>query len=287
MKYFYLYKITNIINNKVYIGMTCRPDVRFKEHASPYSTCTKLRNSIQKYGIENFLYTILCIGGEKYILDLEEKAIILYDSLENGYNLVLGNPKTGAILLTQEVKDRISVGLNKYHSENVAWNRGVVLGRRKEFDPCYVTGFWFPHPQVAVEILNINIKTYHNWKNNGTLGEVKHLPKDAITSLPVYVSGFWFDTYDRASDKLIQEVSTLRKRVKDGNIEQRNNKTFKLGEENHMFGRTGFAHHRSKAVEIEGTIYGSISQAAEQTEFTKKMIYTRLKNNTPGFAWVA
>lgn len=286
MKHFYLYKITNILNNKIYIGMTSRPEVRFKEHSYPYSTCTKLRNSIQKYGIENFQYTLLCVGSEEYILDLEEKAIILYDTLVNGYNLVLGNPKTGAILLTQEVKDKISSGLNKYHSENVAWNKGIVIGPRKQFDPCYVTGFWFPHPQVAVEILNINIKTYYSWKNNGTLGEVRHISKDAVTSLPVYVSGFWFDNYYRASDALCQEVFTLRKRVRDGNIEQKNNVTFKLGEDNHMFGRTGFDHHRSKAVKIDGIIYGSISEAARETAYTKKMIYTRLKNNTPEFSWV-
>lgn len=285
MRKFYLYKIINKVNQKIYIGMTCRPEVRFKEHCSRYSTCTKLRNSIQKYGVENFRYEVLCIGSEEYILDLEEKAIIAYDSINNGYNLVLGNPKTGAILLSAEMKAKISQGLNKYHSENVAWNSGIVIGRRKEYDPHYVSGFWFPHLEGACECLNLNITQLHKWRREGTLGCTQRLRKDSLET-PLYVGGFWFDSISRASSSLSQEPKTLYKRVKDGNIEQKNNKVGISGEENHMFGRTGFSHHRSKAVEIDGVIYGSISQAAQLSDFTKKMIYNRLKNNTPGFAWV-
>lgn len=286
MSKFYLYKIVNSVNEKVYIGMTSDPESRFKQHLRKDSTCTKLRNAIQCHGKENFKMEVLCIGSEAYIIDLEYKAIISYNSIENGYNLILGNPKTGGSLLSQEVKNKISEGLNKFHSENEAWNKGITLGRRKPEDPCYVTGFWFPHPQDAISILGINIKTYHRWKKQGTLGEIQHLPKDSVIELPVYVGGFWFLNYKMASESLNQEVLTLRKRVKEGYIEQKNNVSFKTGSDNHMTGRVGFAHHRSKAVEIDGIIYGSISQAAVLTGLTKKMIYTRLKNNTPGFARV-
>lgn len=227
MRKFYLYKVTNTVNGKVYIGMTCRPKTRFKEHLGKNSTCTKLKHAIQKYGKENFEFTILCIGSEEYILDLEEKAIIAYDSIDNGYNLVLGNPKTGAMCLSDEMKAKISNGLNKYYSENIAWNHGIVLGRRKEYDPCFVTGFWFPHPQDAIEILGIDVKAFRRWKKNGTLGDVAHPRKDSISTVPVYVGGFWFDTVVRACDKLNQKKATLLKRISDGFVEQKSNKVYK------------------------------------------------------------
>lgn len=285
MKKFYLYKIVNAINDKVYIGMTSDPEGRWKQHLRKDSTCTKLKNAIQCHGKENFRMEVLCIGTEDYIIDLEYKAILSYASIENGYNLVLGNPRTGGTLLSQEVKDKISEGLNKFHTENVAWNKGIVIGRRKEYDPHYVCGFWFPHLDVANEVLGVKFSTLYTWRKEGTLGNTQRLREDS-NQVPTYVAGFWFDTLTRASHSLNQRPATILKRVRDGNVEQKNKKTYKYGDDNHMKGRVGFAHHRSRAVEINGVVYGSISQAAEHTEYTKKMIYTRLKNNTPGFAWV-
>lgn len=284
MRKFYLYKITNKINQKVYIGMTCRPKTRFKEHCTPYSTCTKLKNSIQKYGRNNFEYEILCIGTEEYILDLEEKAIIAYDSINNGYNLVLGNPKTGAILLSEEMKAKISAGLNKFHNENIAWNSGIIIGRRKEYDPHYVSGFWFPHLEDACSSLNLKITQLHKWRRQGTLGDTQRLRKDSV-EVPCYVAGFWFDSLTRASHSLNRKPSGLSKRIREGSVEQKEKQKGQVGEEAHMFGRTGASHPRSKSVEINGVVYGSILEAARNTEFTKKMIYNRLKNNTPGFSW--
>jgi hypothetical protein len=203
----------------------------------------------------------------------------------NGYNLILGNPRTGALLLSQEVKDKISEGLNKFHSENIAWNKGIVIGRRKEYDPHYVSGFWFPHLEDASKAFGRHIDKLRNWRKEGTLGDIRRLGKDSL-EVPTYLAGFWFPSMSDACFYLNQKRPTLTKRVKDGNVEQQSRPKGANGDANHMTGKKGFAHHKSRAVEINGVIYGSISLASEETEFTKKMIYTRLKNNTPGFAWV-
>ena len=55
----YIYKITNLINNKIYIGKTNRTiEERFKEHCNEYkkerSEKRPLYNAMNKYGIENF-----------------------------------------------------------------------------------------------------------------------------------------------------------------------------------------------------------------------------------------
>lgn len=280
----YLYKIVNSVNDKVYIGISKNPELRFKQHFESRSNCTKLKNAINKYGKDKFSMEILCIGEEDYIIDLEVKAIIAYDSIENGYNITLGNPRTGALSLAEETKAKISEGLNRYYAENIAWNHGIVIGRRKEYDPHYVCGFWFPHLLDASEKLKIKMTHLYDWRKEGTLGDTQRLRSDSLEK-PLYVAGFWFDTLTRATQKLNLKRTTVLKRIKDNFIEEKGSRGFKTGPDNHMTGRVGFAHHNSKAVMIDGVIYGSIAEAARQTEYTKKMIYTRLKNNIPGFSW--
>lgn len=49
-----LYKITNILNNKVYIGVTNRdPQIRFEEHKRK-SSKSYISKAIQSDGVENF-----------------------------------------------------------------------------------------------------------------------------------------------------------------------------------------------------------------------------------------
>ena len=60
----YIYKITNIINNKLYIGKTVSTiEKRFTEHIKQSKiTQTQKRplyNAINKYGIENFVIEII------------------------------------------------------------------------------------------------------------------------------------------------------------------------------------------------------------------------------------
>lgn len=51
---YYLYKITNLLNNKNYIGVTNRnPEERFAEHKKP-SSKSFISKAIQSDGIENF-----------------------------------------------------------------------------------------------------------------------------------------------------------------------------------------------------------------------------------------
>ena len=55
----FIYKITNIANNKVYIGQTIRPvKKRFQRHLTDAIKCkldTHLARAIRKYGKENFI----------------------------------------------------------------------------------------------------------------------------------------------------------------------------------------------------------------------------------------
>ena len=87
-----LYKITNKINNKAYIGVTSRePRTRFLEHCRPSSN-SFISRAIQADGAENFLFDVLLtnISAEE-ISKLECEYIKKYNSLlPNGYNADLG-----------------------------------------------------------------------------------------------------------------------------------------------------------------------------------------------------
>lgn len=284
---FSLYKIVNSINDKIYIGITSDPSRRLKQHKSDSSNCTKLKRAMLKYGPDNFSMEIICIGSEQYIIELEEKAITLYDSMMNGYNTMPGSAKSGNLTLPEEVKSKISESLNIYHSNNVAWNKGLVKGVLETDVPHYVMGFWFSSPRAACKALGIEASTFYKWRKEGTLGEEAHLSKDSLRVIPCYVAGVWFPSVYVAALTLNVKFDAIKKRIKDGAIEEALKKKGVSGAENHMSGKTGALHHNSQPVEVDGKVYESIADAALQTDYTKKMIYTRLKNNTPGFSRVS
>lgn len=94
-----IYKITNKVNNKIYIGKTIRkPQIRWQEHIQysnqPSRYNTPFYQAIRKYGPENFIFEII----EDDIADInelnkkEKYYINFYHSTshETGYNIALG-----------------------------------------------------------------------------------------------------------------------------------------------------------------------------------------------------
>lgn len=87
-----LYKITNLLNNKNYIGITNRKlEERFAEHKK-LSSKSFISKAIQSDGVDNFSFEVLLTEIEnKDISDLECEYIKKYNSLlPNGYNADLG-----------------------------------------------------------------------------------------------------------------------------------------------------------------------------------------------------
>lgn len=95
---FYIYKITNIINNKIYIGQTIHSiEERFRGHvyASEKSDSSNvlLQNAIKKYGKDSFKIEIIEVCTTREQLDLREKCWINYYNSRNkdiGYNMAPG-----------------------------------------------------------------------------------------------------------------------------------------------------------------------------------------------------
>lgn len=98
----YIYKITNILNNKVYIGQTNDPKYRWYQHQS-YSKGEKpqqyIHRAIAKYSVENFTFEVIDVGLNQWHIDcLETNYIQTFDSRnkEYGYNLAPGGGGVGS-----------------------------------------------------------------------------------------------------------------------------------------------------------------------------------------------
>lgn len=100
-----IYKITNKINNKIYIGQSIHIETRIKEHlwkatnSKDVSFNAPIHLAIRKYGKENFEWEVI---EECSIQDIDEKEkyyIQQYNSLvPNGYNISTGGQKNKRII---------------------------------------------------------------------------------------------------------------------------------------------------------------------------------------------
>lgn len=91
----YIYKITNQINQKIYIGKTNRNiKIRFKEHCRNVNkdSCEKrpLYAAMRKYGIENFFIELIEECSLDKVEEREKYWIEFYQSFKNGYNATIG-----------------------------------------------------------------------------------------------------------------------------------------------------------------------------------------------------
>jgi group I intron endonuclease len=113
-KQFFIYKITNIINNKIYIGQTDNPNKRWAGHRGVSKTCKHyLYKSIRKYGIENFIFEIIAQTIKlEYIDELEIVCIKQYNCTNPiiGYNIESGGGRIKKAPMSNEVKLKISKG---------------------------------------------------------------------------------------------------------------------------------------------------------------------------------
>jgi group I intron endonuclease len=110
-----IYKVTNLINNKVYIGQTVGLlEDRWNGHCR--SDKSPLDRAIQKYGKNNFIIEEIDRGITYYELNEKEiKYIKKYDSLShnNGYNIYSGGKHLYIQNIGEETKLKMSLSARK------------------------------------------------------------------------------------------------------------------------------------------------------------------------------
>lgn len=105
-----IYKITNLITGKVYIGQTKRTiECRWHEHVSDakYKILSYIHRSINKYGPENFKIEQIDSANTRAELNRKENDWIIKEDCisPNGYNLKSGGRCSG---ISEETRQKIS-----------------------------------------------------------------------------------------------------------------------------------------------------------------------------------
>ncbi len=124
----YIYKATNNITTKSYIGFTTTclntRKIQHKHKALVKQIDTKFYKSIRKHGWDNFTWDILYASWDKdhCLKSMEPYFISKYDSLVNGYNTVEGGT-VGAVLIGE-----MNGMFGKRHSEAT---KQIISNKRK------------------------------------------------------------------------------------------------------------------------------------------------------------
>lgn len=119
MHTYYIYKITNLINNKIYIGRTTQTikkrwsvHLAYAKHTYKQNGCSYICNAMKKYGVNNFTISVVDTTNNFEKLVFLESFYINYYNTTNpkyGYNLLVENKNgDGLEFLSESTKILIS-----------------------------------------------------------------------------------------------------------------------------------------------------------------------------------
>jgi group I intron endonuclease len=165
-----IYKITNTINNKIYIGQTKNLKMRIARHKSEalkIHNTKPLYRSIRKNGFKTFLFSIIEECSNANVDEREIFWINYYKSTNKkyGYNL-----STGGKGYVGTIKPRISPMKGKKHSKKT--KRKMSEQRKGSKNPFYGK----THTQEVKEKLSKNPNRKHFGEENPFYGK-KHSKK--------------------------------------------------------------------------------------------------------------
>lgn len=122
----YIYKITNTVTGKCYIGETIQDyNRRWMKHINSLKYkegCPLLKASMKKHGIDKFTFEILIICFDDDLVKYEKEYIKKYNSqVPNGYNILSGG-QIGQGMVgykhTETTKDKIRQSGNIFRQNN-------------------------------------------------------------------------------------------------------------------------------------------------------------------------
>jgi group I intron endonuclease len=154
---FSIYKITNQINQKLYIGYTENTTKRWRDHKSSKDQI-HLHRAMRKYGTNAFSFEIIYQSQDKkYTLEIMEPYFIAeYDTYKNGYNGTTGGSggdTSESINYQKSMKLRNFSGVNNPNYGNRwtktdAQNNDMIQRLQK---PISVDGVIYKSKKEAVE----------------------------------------------------------------------------------------------------------------------------------------
>ena len=198
-----IYKITNNLTGKSYIGQSKNIQKRYLEHI--HHKDTDIDKDIRELGLENFTFEILELCDESQLNEREDYYILKFDSIDNGYNKIrggqdnIGESNSNSILKESDIyfirecykhhmrqrdayeyfKDKITFGYFRVIWEGTSWN--------------------YIHMDVYTEE---NKKYYSSEATNGELSDRAIFSNDEILELRKrYVNETASEIYESVKDK--------------------------------------------------------------------------------------
>ena len=142
----YIYRITNIVTNQCYVGITEDFQRRKKKHITELNTnkhhSPKLQNAWNYYGADKFEWTVREININQYddLYDEEIQEIQKYDSYNNGYNCNSGGRisdwkqkvKNEDIVKFLCIQWKYGNGYGKTCEEIFGWSKGTASAAKRK-----------------------------------------------------------------------------------------------------------------------------------------------------------
>lgn len=244
-----IYKTTNLINEKFYIGKDKHNDPKY------IGSGKILKQAIKKYGIDNFVKEIIeeCYNEQQW-LEREIYWIDYYNAINDGYNIALGG--NGGDTISKNPNREL---IGKRHSEkmkdplvNKNKAKGRIIKPKKRDDPNWINpqkGKPSPLRGRPSNKKGISNPKHSEWmKNNNPFKGKTHsdehkLKLKLVNSLP-------------KTEEHKRKISETLKGNKPGNMRQ---------------------------IIIDGVLYESLSEAARQLSLPLSTIKNRLKSNSKKF----
>jgi len=246
---YYVYKIINKINGKLYIGQTNNLESRWLKHCSMSRVINynhPLYNSIRKYGLDNFMYEIIdqfdnldeCNKSEElWIQNLRTQ------DRNFGYNIAFGgNNKT----TSQETKDKLSK-LNSGEG-NPFYGKTHSEETKQKLSEMRVDSIITDEIRSKMSVSKIGKKNpmfnkHHTTKSRDKMSQIKIGKYDGENN-PFYGKTHSEETKQKLSE--INTGKTLSEETKQkistsliGKMSGENNPMYgKIGADNPMFGKT-------------------------------------------------
>lgn len=197
-----VYKITNKVNGKIYIGKT---KTHYGNNIKPYGIrgrlqshisaalckyvhkCPALSNAIVKYGKENFAINEILRCNLARVNDFEIALIEIFDSTNKKivYNIALGGGGLSVVTVSEETRKKMSKK-GKYMNMSKIFRNGILVGysvERKEKGKKYAK--WFSSTKNTLEQ---NKKLAEEWlkkfREGGIIGEANY---NKESKLPKYI----------------------------------------------------------------------------------------------------
>jgi group I intron endonuclease len=243
-----IYKATNKINGKIYIGQTIN-SLRQRKRGHINSALSKHDTSyfhfaLRKYGPESFDWETIVEGpgSLETLNELEKHFIQLYNSFEKGYNLTLGGNSNAGFKHSEETKKRLS-----------EMNKGKKLSnetKRKMSE--------FQRSKVVPEETRRRISEGHKGlkPSEKTRKKMSESRKGRFVgkNSPLYGKKF--------SEEHKRKISEA-----------------KIGK------RTGKDNLQAKAVIVNSRFFDTVNEAAGAMGVTRLTIYRRIRRGTAGYQY--